>query len=149
MKLECNKAFNQANCNLNNEHLNSNSTGTKVTIWLGDFNCHHLHWDDPSDMRLFTRALNDMELLINTVAEVGLDLVLPPGIPTHMHNITKWWTRLDHVFISKDLAKDTLDAIITCDMLPNTPGINTDYLPILTTLDFALARALQSSPRNF
>jgi hypothetical protein len=118
----------------------------EAIIWLGDFNCHHPYWDDPSDTRLFTRAaLKDVETLISAIAEVGLDLALPPGIPTHLHNISKRWTRLDHFFI----LEDTMDAIITCDTLLDTPGINTDHLPILTTLDFMLTRAPPSSPKNF
>jgi hypothetical protein len=28
----------------------------KHIIWLGDFNRHHPHWDDPLDIRLFTRG---------------------------------------------------------------------------------------------
>ena len=128
------------------QHTNSNGRRKDTIIWLGDFNRHHPHWDDPSDRRLFTRtALNDAEILISTIAEARLDLVLPPGIPTHLHNVTKRWTRLDHVFISED----ALDAVITCDTLPDTPGINMDHLPILTTLDLTLARAPTSHPKNF
>ena len=52
---------------------------------------------------------------------------------------------MDQVFISKDL----LDAMITCNALPDRPGINTDHLLILTTLDFALARAPKGFPKNF
>jgi hypothetical protein len=37
------EAFTQANCNLNNKNINSNGTETRATIWLGDFNRHHLH----------------------------------------------------------------------------------------------------------
>lgn len=122
------------------------STGPDITIWLGDFNRHHPHWDDPNDTRLFTRsALDDAELLINAVAESGLEMVLPQGIPTHQHNVTKRWSRLDHVFISEE----ALDLIISCETLTVTPGINTDHLPILTTLDLELARAPTSTPKNF
>jgi hypothetical protein len=74
------------------------SERAKVTIWLGDFNRHHLHWDDPADIRLFTRsAIHDAEVLLSAVAELGLNLALPPGTPTHLHNVTKKWTRLDQV----------------------------------------------------
>ena len=39
---------------------------------------------------LFTKeALERAELLIQAVAEIGLDLALPAGVPTHEHNITK------------------------------------------------------------
>jgi hypothetical protein len=71
----------------------SNPDNTKITMRLGDFNRHHPHWDDPSDTRLFTRqAVSNAEVLISAVAEAGLDMALPPGIPTHIHNVTKKWT---------------------------------------------------------
>lgn len=74
----------------NAAHWPSTNEGMRTLIWLEDFNCHHLHWDDPSDMRLFTRAaLSNAEMLISLVAEAGLDLALPSGIPTHLHNVTK------------------------------------------------------------
>ena len=123
-----------------------NTGNTKPILWLGDFNRHHPHWDNPTDTRLFTRpALDNVEILISVIAGLGLDLALPPGTPTHIHNVTKKWTRLDQVFISEDHS----DVIITCDTLNNTPGINTDHLPILTVLDFNLTRTQPPPPRNF
>lgn len=111
------------------------STPMETTVWLGDFNRHHPHWDDPNDTRLFTQsALNDAEILINAVAEAGLEMALPSGTPTHIHNVTKQWTRLDQVFISEE----ALDMVIACEVLADTPGINTDHIPILTTLDLEL-----------
>ena len=119
---------------------------SNATLWLGDFNRHHPHWDNPADTRLFTRtALDNAEALISVIAGLGLDLALPPGIPTHLHNVSKKWTRLDHVFISEE----HLETIITCDTMPNNPGINTDHLPILTTLDLNLTRVQPNPPRNF
>ena len=124
----------------------ASNTTPQPTLWLGDFNRHHPHWDDPTDTRLFTSlATRNAEILISTVAELGLDLALPPGIPTHLHNVTKKWTRLDQVFISEDF----LDAVIVCEASTDSPGINTNHLPILTTLDLDLARAPSSPPRNF
>ena len=123
-----------------------NSESAKPILWLGDFNRHHPHWDNPTDTRLFTRtALDNAEILISAVASLGLDLALPPGIPTHLHNVTKKWTRLDQVFITEE----HIESVITCDALSNTPGINTDHLPILTTLDLNLARSPTTPPRNF
>ena len=125
---------------------NCNSESANAIIWLGDFNRHHPHWDNPADTRLFTKtAIENAEILISAVAGLGLDLALPPGIPTHMHNVSKKWTRLDQVFISED----HLDSIIMCDTLTNSPGINTDHLPIITTIDLSLARAPSNPPRNF
>ena len=129
-------------------HISSpgQNTGAKPVLWLGNFNRHHPHWDNPSDTRLFTReALNNAEILISAVAGLGLDLALPPGIPTHLHNVTKKWTRLDQVFISEELA----DTVISCDVLKSTPGINTDHIPILTLLDLNLTRIAAAPPRNF
>jgi hypothetical protein len=126
--------------------LTDASKDTDTTIWLGDFNRHHPHWDNPNDVRLFTKqATDDAEVLINAIAEAGLDMALPPGIPTHLHNVTKKWTRLDHVFITED----AMDSIIACDTLEDSPGVNTDHLPILTTIDLELARVNASSPKNF
>jgi hypothetical protein len=128
---------------------NPNNTArekAQMTMWLGDFNRHHPHWDDPADTRLFTRkAIHDTEVLISALAELGLDLALPQGIPTHLHNVTKRWTRLDQVFI----LEDHMNTIVTCKALSNTPGINTDHLPILTTLDLDLARAPSNLLKNF
>jgi exonuclease III len=101
-------------------------------IWLGDFNRHHLHWDDPSDTRLFTnRAIKAAEVLIEAVAEVGLEMALPSGIPTQCHNVTKWWSRLDQVFISEH----SEELLISCDALTDHRGIKTDHLPILTEVN--------------
>ena len=100
------------------ELLGNTETQSKHhVVWVGDFNRHHPHWDNPLDTRLFTRtAISNAEALISAVTEAGLDLALPPGIPTHLHNVTKCWTRLDQVFISED----TLELIITCETLPNS-----------------------------
>jgi len=68
-------------------------------LWLGDFNRHHPHWDSPEDTRLFTNeAISAAEVLIDAVAEAGLEMTLPSGTPTHCHLATKKWSRLDQVF---------------------------------------------------
>jgi hypothetical protein len=65
-------------------------------LWLEDFNRHHPHWDDPNDMRLFTReGLRAAEILIKAIVEAGLEMVLLSGTPTHLYNITKCWSRLN------------------------------------------------------
>ena len=125
-----------------------NTNSTKHILWLGDFNRHHPHWDDPSDTRLFTKlAMSNAEILISAVADAGLDLALPSGIPTHLHNVTKKWTCLDHIFLSED----AMDSILICEALNDAPGtrINTDHLPILTVLDLDLTRTPSNAPRNF
>ena len=81
-------------------------------IWVGDFNRHHPAWDKPEDMWLFTReVLEAAELLIKVTADLRMDMALPPGVSTHVHNVTKKWTRLDQIFISDSM----MDAIVSCE----------------------------------
>jgi len=102
---------------------------------MGDFNRHHLYWDDPGDDRLFTKeATLAAEILIEAMAETGLELVLLQGIPTHCHSTTKHWSRLDQVFIMDH----SIDMVTTCNTLPNHRGINMDHLPILMELNLAV-----------
>jgi endonuclease/exonuclease/phosphatase family metal-dependent hydrolase len=116
------------------------------TIWVGDFNRHHPHWDNPTDIRLFTHeALRKAEVLISAVANAGLELALPPGIATHKHNVTKSWTRLDQVFISEHSS----EALTACDALRRSPGINTDHVPILTKLNLAVTHSSNKIIENF
>ena len=115
-------------------------------IWLGDFNRHHPYWDNPKDTRLFTKeATTAAEILIEAVAGVGLEMALPSGTPTHQHNVTKKWSRIDQVFISDH----STDMLITCDMLPEHRGIRTDHLPILTKLNLDAASETPMAHRNF
>lgn len=115
-------------------------------IWLGDFNRHHPHWDAPSDNRLFTPiATERAEKLIRAVANAGLDLALPPRMPTHLHNVTKRWTRLDQVFLSEH----SLDAVVTCEARLKDLRIRTDHAPIVTELDLAVTRMPTKSIANF
>jgi hypothetical protein len=106
-----------------NRTLLGQGEGNAHIIWLSDFNRHHPHWDDPNDTRLFTgEAVKDAEVLIEVVAEVGLDLALLSSIPMHLHNVTKKWSRLDQVFLS-DHSENLL---IACNTETEHRGINTD-----------------------
>jgi hypothetical protein len=48
-----------------------------------------------------------------------------------------------------DMSRTMVMVCDTCKVLCDSPGINTDHLPILTTLDLDLTRALPNSPKNF
>jgi exonuclease III len=127
-------------------HVSTHHNEETHTIWLGNFNWHHLYWDDVSDIRLFTKeVLDKAEKLISAVADTGLDFALPPKIPTHKHNVSKKWSRLDHVFLSEHLQ----DALISCEVLPDDLRVNTDHLPIVTNLDFSLTKAPAKKIANF
>jgi Endonuclease-reverse transcriptase len=128
------------------DFLEKATQGSAHVVWLGDFNRHHLHWDNHDDTRLFTKdATKAAETLIAATAEAGLELALPGGIPMHIHNVTKMWTRLDHVFISEH----SMDLVTVCDTLTSKRGINSDHLPILTKLNLATEIMEESTSRNF
>jgi len=120
--------------------------GSVHTIWLGDFNRHHPHWDDPSDAHLFMEvALAAAETLIDLVASLGLELGLPSGIPTHLHNITKKWSRLDQVFITEH----SLELIEACDTETKFHSIKTDHFPIVTKLNLEATLMQPATIHNF
>jgi hypothetical protein len=74
----------------NRASLERTPQGEAHIIWLGDFNRHHPYWDNPEDSRLFmNEATEAAEKLIEAVADTGLELALPSGIPTHEHSATK------------------------------------------------------------
>ena len=128
------------------DQLEKSDRGSAHVLWLGDFNRHHPHWDSHDDTRLFTRdAIKAAKALIEATAEAGLDMALPKGIPTHIHNVSKKWTRLDQVFISDH----SMDLISACDTVTTSRGVNTDHLPILTKLDLATVLAAESNTHNF
>src|SRR5216683_4648766 len=90
----------------NRASLERTPQGEAHIIWLGDFNRHHPYWDSLEDVRLFTNeATEATKKLIEAVVDAGLELVLPCGLPTHKHSITKQWSRLDQVFLSEHSSK--------------------------------------------
>lgn len=130
----------------NADLLGNIEQGVAHMIWLGDFNRHHPQWDNHDDDRLFTNeALGASEILIEALAEAGLELALPSGIPTHVHNVTKKWTRLDQVFITDH----SMDLISMCDTVTASRGVNTDHLPILTKIDLEAAITEERETHNF
>ena len=121
-------------------------TETHHAIWVGDFNRHHPAWDSLDDHRLFTReALELANTLIKATADLGLDMALVPGTPTHIHNITKKWSRLDHAFVTEH----TLERILICEACLGKRGLNTDHVPIVTRIDASLGRNETTKTSNF
>ena len=100
-------------------------------VWVGDFNRHHPCWDAMENNSLFTKeATERAEVLIQILVELGLDLALPAGTPTHEHNVTKRWSRLDQVFVTEH----TLETLTQCEAMPTEQGLNTDHFPIITDI---------------
>ena len=114
---------------------NTETQGKYHLIWVGDFNRHHPCWDTPENNALFTRdALEQAEILIHGIAELGMEMALAAGIPTHEHCVTKRWSRLDQVFSTEH----TIELINRCEALPDEQGVNTDHFPIVTKLDLTV-----------
>ena len=129
------------------EILGSAETQSKHHLmWVGDFNRHHPCWDSPDNNGLFMKeATARAEILIQLIAEIGLDLALPAGTPTHEHNITKQWSRLDQVFVTEH----TLDALMQCEALPMEQGLNTDHFPVISNLDINIDITPKKAISNF
>jgi hypothetical protein len=137
-------SFHRTNCRLLSGR--DADTETHHIIWLGNFNRHHPAWDNLEDNRLFTReALEKAEVLIKATAEHGLEMALAPGMPTHIHNVTKRWTRLNHIF----LTEHTSDRILICEAWVEERGLNTDHIPIITKLDITIGRSMSKAANNF
>ena len=72
-------------------------------------------WDEERNHHLFTAsALEEATKLLVIVADHGMAMALPKGIPTLEAMATKNWTRLDNVFCSSNLE----DKVIYCTMDP-------------------------------
>lgn len=83
--------------------------------------------------------------LIDGVASAGLELALPKGMPTHLHNVTKKWTRLDQVFISDHLLK----LIESCETVTKFRNVKTDHLSITTVLNLSIMKQQPKLFHNF
>ncbi|KAL1746881.1 hypothetical protein HDZ31DRAFT_61821 [Schizophyllum fasciatum] len=119
---------------------------TNHMLWTMDANRHHPMWDDDGNSHLFTNSAIELaQVLIDLVGQYDMVMALPKGIPTLQHMATKRWSRPDNTFISEDAAA----LLISCDTAPSLRGPGTDHMPILTELDFALARQNSPSYRNF
>ena len=115
-------------------------------IWLGDFNRHHPAWDDPANFHLFTRRnVQRADILIAHIADLGLEMALPPTIPTLEATRTKNLTRPDNVFCSEEALED----LHLCTTAPHLRPTCTDHFPILTTLRAQVENAVPPARPNF
>src|SRR6266481_4194791 len=104
-------------------------------VWCGDFNCHHPMWDKECNSHLFTTAAAaKANLLISLVADFGMVMALPKGVPTLQLLATGNWTCVDNIFVCEGL----VDQVIICDTDPRQRGPGTDHVPVLTTIKFAI-----------
>jgi Endonuclease-reverse transcriptase len=112
----------------------------------GDFNQHHPTWDKDEDMHLFTaKALKDAEELIDLVADQEMCMILPKGIPTLKHMVTKQHSRPDNVFCMVGLANH----VVKCDTMLERQLGKTDHYPVVTILELMQERSSKQISRNF
>jgi hypothetical protein len=115
-------------------------------IWAGDFNHHHLLWDEPRNCHLFTNQNLDMaELLLSLIARHHMKMALPEGMATLRANSTGNFTRVDNVFLSDTL----LNTVIKCTARPEDLPPRTDHFPIETILDISAPLVEATPRRNF
>lgn len=101
-------------------------------LLAGDFNRHHPAWDELRNAHLFTIAnLENAQILINMIADHGLEQILPQGIATLEAKATHNHTRPDNVFLSAS----SLSHVVQCQAYPPEIQLNTDHFPISTILD--------------
>jgi endonuclease/exonuclease/phosphatase family metal-dependent hydrolase len=101
-------------------------------VWAGDFNRHHPLWDDDKDTHLFTRqALRDTEGIIELMAEYGMVMALPKGIPTLQHMRSKNYSRPDNVICTATLQP----YVVKCEVNARYRPTSTDHFPIITNIN--------------
>ena len=122
------------------------SAGPHHVVWLGDFNRHHPAWDDPANFQLFSRRnVQRADLLIARIADFGLEIALPPTIPTLESTRDKSLTRPDNVFCSQELH----EALRSCTVHPELRPAKTDHFPIITVFDIPLQAAAPRVARDY
>jgi len=118
----------------------------KRYIWLGDFNHHHLLWDEERNTHLFTRpAMEATQPLLNMITRYNMKMALPKDIPTLEACTTKNYTQVDNVFCLASL----LDAFITCNTDPQQRPQKTDHMPIISQLEIETRRTNFEAKHNF
>ena len=115
-------------------------------IWLGDFNRHDPLWESPDNSQLFSTAnLDAAEILIDLLADFGMNIMLDPGVPTLEHMVTKNLHRIDHVFCSHDFSY----RFFRCKVLQHERPPKTDHFPIVSVIDLSVIQVQQEPKRNF
>jgi hypothetical protein len=93
-------------------------------MWMGDFNHHHLIWDEAHNSHLFTQANLDLtQLLLNMLGHHRMKMALPAFIPTLQSHSMGNYTRVDNVFCTEGV----LNNIIKCNTNDETCPPKTDH----------------------
>lgn len=115
-------------------------------IWVGDFNWHHLMWDEERNPHHFISAnLDAAQPLLNLLARHDMAMALPKGIPTLEALNTKNYTRPNNVFCSSQL----LGAFISCKTVPAAHPPHTNHLPVQSEIDTDLSTNTPATHPNY
>ena len=118
----------------------------KHMLWCGDFNRHHPLWDRDEDTHLFTTdALNKASRLIELLADYGMDMLLPKGVPTLQHMRSKRYSRPDNVFGTRSIANSVTRCVVKAAARPT----KTDHFPIITVLELPQERVRPTPSYDF
>ena len=77
---------------MRNNHHRILGQPSDTIIWCGDFNRHYAMWDEERNHHLFmASAMLAANKLISYIAEFGMVMTLPKGLPTLQAMNTKNW----------------------------------------------------------
>ena len=116
---------------------------TDSVVWLGDFNHHHLLWEDDANERLF-EPTDFITPLLDLLYKNEMLLALLKGLPTYQ-TATGNWTRPDNIW----RCSSPDDPIVRCDVLPAIQPPMADHLLIITELSLPLPQASATPMLDF
>ena len=97
-------------------------------------------------MQLFTpQAIREADMLIDIIADEGLEMALPRGILTLKHMVTNLHSHPDNVWCSPEL----IPLIIWCDVDSYLQPPCTDHFPIITIINIPQDRIEPKISFNF
>jgi len=103
-------------------------------------------WDESQNMHLFTHVnLDKAHILIDALAHLDFQMVLPKGIPTLCAMATGNYTRPDNVFTSSSLSA----AVIRCNMIPGERPARSHHIPVVTVISAAPEVHIEAPRLNF
>ncbi|KAG2051751.1 DNase I-like protein [Suillus hirtellus] len=116
-------------------------------LWLGDFNCHHVLWEEERNRHLCEprQAQANAQAWIELMADYGMCQALVKDKPTLQSTRTGNWTQPDNVFCTEH----TLEAFTICDTAPRLCPPKMDHIPILSTLDLDIPQATTTINYNY
>jgi len=103
-------------------------------------------WYEGHNAHLFTCVnLDRAQSLIDAIAELDLQMILPRGLPTLCTMVSGNYTRPDNTFASSSL----LTAVVHCNTVPEEQLVRSDHILVITVLNAALVLTTDTPRTNF